>query len=159
MAEKIKKIMLVLSSTRQSPKSVEYAVDTALENNSHMELLFIIDINIPDIVFEKMHEMDLLPERPSEELHETILREYRQRGYSLIEDIEKILREKEISYSVFVERGDFAEETMSKIKKISPDLVILTRSKRSKISKLLFGSSVDRIIRETPCKISIVEEQ
>ena len=158
MEKELKTIMLVLSTTRQSPKSVEYAVETAIENNSHIELLFIVDSKIPDLVFEKMNEMNLLPEGQSEELYETILREYRQRGYSLIEDIEAVLREKEIAYSVFIERGDFAEEALRKIRALLPDLVILTRSRRSKISKFLYGSSVDFLVRESPCQIRIVEE-
>ncbi|RMF93851.1 MAG: universal stress protein [Candidatus Schekmanbacteria bacterium] len=158
MEEKLKKIMLILSSTRQSPRAVDYAIEKAIENNAEIEILFIIDVNIPDLVFEKMRETDLLPERQSKELYETILREYRQRGYALIENIEAQMKNKEISYSVFIERGDFAEEALKKIEEVLPDLVILTRSKKSKISRFIYGSSVDYLIRKSPCKIRIVEE-
>lgn len=159
MEKELKNIMLVLSTTRQSPMSVEYAVETAMKNRSHIQLLFIVDSKVPDLVFEKMNEMNLLPEGQSAEISETILREYTQRGYSLIEDIEAVLRKQEISYTVFIERGDFADEALRKIRELLPDLVILTRSRGSKISKFLYGSSVDLLVRESPCQIRIVEER
>ncbi|MBI5373909.1 MAG: universal stress protein [Candidatus Schekmanbacteria bacterium] len=152
------RIMLVLSTTRQSKKTIEYAVEKANQEKAHIDLLFILDSNISNAVFTKIHEMDLLGEGPSEELQAIIMKEYRQRGYALIEEIEAKLKEKEVSYSVYVERGEFADEVLKKISTLSIELVILTRARRSNIARMIFGSAVDRIIDEAPCKVEVIDE-
>ena len=154
----MKEIMLVLSTMRQSPKAVEYAFQTANERKAELVSLFILDSNLPNSVFQRLHEMDLIGEKPSEELSEALYREYRQRGYAKLKEIENKAKENNIPCSVYLEQGEFAEEVFKKIDKLNISLVILSRSHRSNIARLFFGSAVDKIIKQAKCEVKIVDE-
>ena len=154
----VKRIMLVLSTMRQSPKEIEYALQTAKKENAELVALFIIDSNMPGTVFQRLHEMDLIGEKPSEELSKALMGEYRQRGYEKLEEVEKKAKGKNVHCSIYIEEGDFAEEVLKMINKLGVSLVILTRSRRSNISRMFFGSAVDELIKQSPCEVKIVDE-
>jgi len=154
----LEKIMLVISTMRHSSKAVEYALKSATERNAELVSLFILDSNVPSSVFQRLHEMDLIGEKPSEELSEALYREYRQRGYAKLKEIEKKAKEVNIPCTIYIEEGDFAEEVFKKIDKLNISLVILSRIHRSNIARLIFGSAVDRIIKQAKCEVKIVDE-
>ena len=154
----MEKIMLVISTMRHSSKAVEYALKSATERNAELVSLFILDSNVPSSVFQRLHEMDLIGEKPSEELSEALYREYRQRGYAKLKEIEKKAKEVNIPCTIYIEEGDFAEEVFKKIDKLNISLVILSRIHRSNIARLIFGSAVDRIIKQAKCEVKIVDE-
>lgn len=154
----MKRIMLVLSTMRQSPKAIEYALQTAKKENAELVSLFVIDTNIPGSVFQRLHEMDLIGEKPSEELSEALMKEYRQRGYEKLEEVEKKAKKSNIHCATYIEEGEFADEVLKMIKKLSVSLVILTRSHRSNISRFIFGSAVNDLIKQAPCEVKIVDE-
>ena len=154
----MKRIMLVLSTMRQSPKEIEYALQTAKKENAELLALFVIDSNVPSSVFQRLHEMDLIGEKPSEQLSEALMREYRQRGYEKLNEVEKKAKENNIHCTAYIEEGEFADEVLKMIKKLGVSLVILTRSHRSNISRFIFGSAVDELIKQSPCEVKIVDE-
>jgi len=154
----LEKIMLVISTMRHSSKAVEYAFQSATERKAELASLFILDSNVPSSVFQRLHEMDLIGEKPSEELSEALHKEYRQRGYTTLKEIEKKAKEGNIPCTIYLEEGDFAEEVFKKIDKLNISLVILSRIHRSNIARLIFGSAVDRIIKQAKCEVKIVDE-
>lgn len=154
----MKNILLVLSTTRQSPKTAELAFEKARSEKSNLTALFILDSGMPDSIFEKLTDIGFTGEKPSRQLHDAILAEYRERGRKKLDELEKFSEKTGVFFESIIREGDFASECISVIKDKKIDFAIITRKKRSSLSRFIFGSPLDAIKKETQCEIIVVDE-
>lgn len=154
----MKNILLVLSTTRQSPKTVELAIEKAKAEKASLTALFVLDSGMPESIFEKLTDIGFTGEKPSQQLRDAILIEYRERGKTKLGEIEALAADMGISCCSAVREGDFTAECLSFIKEKEADLVIITRKKRSSLSRFIFGSPLEGIKDEAGCEMLIVDE-
>ena len=76
----MKTILLTLSTTRQSPKTIDYALKKAQKEKASLIILFIVDPDLPHLVLDKMLDVGFMGDKPSMKLYQSILKEYRERG-------------------------------------------------------------------------------
>lgn len=155
----MKTILLALSTTRQSPKTIDYALNRAQEDKARLVILFIVDPDLPHLILDKMMDVGFMGDKPSLELHESILKEYRERGRKITEEISQRASSLGLEYSTIMAEGEFVEECLKLIKKELPEETILTRAERSNLSRFLFGSAVNRLKKKSPCPVKIVDEK
>ncbi|MDH4100270.1 MAG: universal stress protein [Nitrospirota bacterium] len=153
-----KTIMLVLSTTRQSPVTVDEAIVTAKKDEAELVVLFVNDSKIPSMVFDRMADYDFIGDKPSEELTTAIQREYCLRGNALLDEIEKKAKAEGVSCKTIIEGGEFVETCLKMVERYRVDLVIMNRMKRSAISRFFLGSAVDKLTANAPCPVKVVEE-
>jgi len=55
-------------------------------------------------------------------------------------------------------RGEFVEVALKVIQKEAADLIIVTRRRRSNLSRFIFGSAVAELKSKTDCPIMIIDE-
>ena len=156
--KRLKTIMLVLSTTRQSPVTVEEAIATAKREDAELIILFVNDAKIPGMVFDRMADYDFIGDKPSEELTTAIQREYCLRGNALLDEIEKKAREEGVRCRAVIEGGEFVETCLKMVGRYRVDLIIMNRMKRSAISRFFLGSAVDKLTANAPCPVKVVEE-
>lgn len=154
----MKNILLVLSTTRQSPKTIELALDKAKSEGATLTGLFILDSNIPESIFDKLTDIGFTGGKPSQQLHSSILLEYRQRGMKKLEETRDIASKSGVPFEGLIREGDFAAQCLEVIHTSKSDLVILTRKRRSSLSRFIFGSCVEDIKKESGCELLIVDE-
>jgi nucleotide-binding universal stress UspA family protein len=155
----MKQILLALSTTRQSPKTIDYALKQAQKEKADLAILFIVDPDLPHLILDKMMDVGFMGDKPSMELYQSILEEYRERGKKIIEEISRKADELGIKCSTIVAEGEFVEECLIVIKEKNPEMTILTRAERSSLSRFLFGSAVNRLKHKSQCPIRVVEEE
>ena len=151
-------ILLVLSTTRQSPKTVELAIEKVKKEKSSLTALFILDSEMPGSILEKLTDSGFTGEKPSQELHDSILTEYRERGRKKLEEIENLANRMDVPFSAVIREGDFTSLCLAEIKDRRSDIVIITRKKRSSLSRFIFGSPIEQIGDAAECEMIIVEE-
>lgn len=154
----MKNILLVLSTTRQSPKTVELAIEKAKSENASLTALFVLDSDMADSIFEKLTDIGFTGEKPSQQLQEAILTEYRERARSKLDEIEEFARSNDVQYGSIMKDGDFTTECIQLIEEKKADLVIITRKKRSSLSRFIFGSPLEAIKSKVCCEMLIVDE-
>ena len=154
----MKNILLVLSTTRQSPKTIELALEKVKEKGSSLSALFVLDSEMPGSILAKLTDSGFTGEKPSQELHDSILSEYRERGKKKLEEVEKLAKEMDVPFTAIIREGDFTSECLTEIKERNADTVITTRKKRSTLSRFIFGSPIEQIKNESKCEMIIVEE-
>ena len=154
----MKNILLVLSTTRQSPKTIELALEKGKEEGNSLTALFVLDSEMAGSVLEKLTDEGFTGEKPSQELHDSILTEYRERGKKKLEEIGKLAKEMDVPFTAIMREGDFTSECLAEIKERRSDMVITTRKKRSSLSRFIFGSPIEQIRDESECEMLIVEE-
>jgi len=154
----LENILLVLSTTRQSSKTEEEALKRAKAEGAELTLAFILDSSMPESIFEKMTDIAFTGERPSQQLQTSILDEYRRRGTLKLEEIRAAAESMGVPCKLVVREGAFAIECISLVNEMAADLVILTRKKRSSLSRFIFGSAIEDIQSLSKCEFLIVEE-
>ena len=155
----MKKILLTLSTTRQSSKTVDYALKIASVEKAKLIILFIIDPDLPQFILDKMMDVGFMGDSPTKQLYKSILREYKERGQRIIEEISSAAKSLEIEWLTIMTEGEFVKECLKVITKEKPEVTILTRADRSNLSRFLFGSAVNQLKQKSPCPIKIIKEE
>ena len=151
-------ILLVLSTTRQSTKTIDLAIEKVKKERSSLTALFVLDSEMPGSILEKLTDSGFTGEKPSQELHDSILTEYRERGRKKLEEIEELANLMDVPFSAVMREGDFTSECLAEIKDRRSDVVFITRKKRSSLSRFIFGSPIEQIRDAAECEMIIVEE-
>lgn len=154
----MKDILLVLSTTRQSPKTIDAAFEKARQEKRGLTALFVLDSEMPESIFEKLTDIGFTGEKPSKQLQESILTEYRVRGSRKLKELEEKARQMNIAFKTIIREGDFTKECLSVINEEGADFVIITRKKRSSLSRFIFGSALAEIGSQTDCEMLIIDE-
>ena len=152
-------ILLVLSTTRQSPATVNHALRRAAETHETLHVVFILDSDIPNSIFDRLTDMGFMGERPSQQLSNSILSEYRERGGAKIAEVEEAAHTHGVEVTSALLEGDFLVTCIDQITRLSVAEVVLTRRRRGNLSRFLFGSAVADLTRRTPCPITVIDEE
>ena len=155
----MKKILLTLSTTRQSSKTVDYALKIAGDEKAKLIILFIVDPDLPQFVLDKMMDVGFMGDSPTKQLYQSILREYKERGQKIIEEISQAAKSLGIECTNIMTEGGFVKECLKVITKDKPEVAILTRADRSNLSRFLFGSAVNQLKQKSPCLIKVIKEE
>jgi len=155
----MKKILLALSTTRQSSKTIDYAVKIASDEKAELIILFIVDPDLPQFILDKMMDVGFMGDSPTKQLYQSILREYKERGQKKIKEISNAATSLEIECTTIMTEGEFVKECLKVIAKEKPEATILTRADRSNLSRFLFGSAVNQLKQKSPCPIKVIKEE
>ncbi len=154
----MKNILLSISTTRQSSKAIQHAINEAKKENAKLIILFIVNPDIPLLILDKMMDMGFMGDSPSKQLYQSLLDEYKERGSKILDNISEEAKSKGVKIQTSLIEGEFIEECLKIIKKEKPLKVILTRSERSNLSRFLFGSAVKTLKNKSPSAIEIIDE-
>jgi nucleotide-binding universal stress UspA family protein len=153
------KIMLLLSFLRRSPKCIELALQIAAERKSELIVLFVLDAEVPRTVTRKLTEDGWLGGKPSEQFLQALSREYHEQAQTKIQEVEEAAAAKGIPVRSFSRQGNLVEEALAILEHEKIDLVIVTRRKRSRLSRFLFGSAVADLMAKAPCPVQVIDEK
>ena len=154
-----RRIMLLLSFLRRSPKCTELALQMAAERQAELIVLFVLDEDVMTKVTKKLTEDGWIGGKPSEQFLVALRQEYREQAQTKIQEVEKAARLKGIALRSFSREGNLVDEALALLKEEKIDLVIVTRRKRSRLSRFLFGSAVADLMMQAPCPIQVIDEE
>ncbi len=154
----MKKILLLLSTTRTSPRSVAKALELAQKEQAELLLLFVLDDALAQSVIDKMSEEGWVGGKPSQDLQNSILKKYFTQGQVKLKEIEEEAAKCGVTYRSIYARGDFAPVALGVIAREGVDLIIVARRKRSDLSRFIFGSPVAEIQKKAGCEIMLIDE-
>jgi len=152
------KILLILSTTRKSDKSVKKAVDIASKENARLIILFVVDYEVPQKIFDSLTEEGWIGGKTTKTLFNAVLDEYSVLGKEKILEIEEVARDKGVDYKSIIKSGTFLDVALSVAEKEQVGLIIVTRRKRSHLSRFFFGSAVAELKEKVTCEIKIIDE-
>jgi len=155
----MKKILLILSFLRNTPKCAEAAIQLAKEKNSELVICFVLDIEFADKIAHKLTDEGWLGGKPSEQLYDSILNEYKIQSDLRTKQIEQSAIEAGVPVRTLIKRGDLLQETLKIVTVEEPALIVISRRKRSKLSRLIFGSLVNALKQEVDCDVVTIDSQ
>ena len=152
------KILLILSTTRKSDRCIKEAVEITSKKNARLIILFVVDYEVPQKIFDSLTEEGWIGGKTTENLFNAVLDEYSVQGKEKILEIEEAAKNKGIDYKSVIKRGTFLDVALSVAEKEQVSLIIVTRRKRSRLSRFFFGSAVAELKEKVTCEIKIIDE-
>ena len=152
------KTLLVLSTSRTSEKAVDFAVGRAKEKGEPIVALYIIEEKLTDEVFNRFTDIGFIGDKPSSELVESIMKEYRQRGYEEIGKVQVKAMEAGVSFDAVTVEGDFTEEALKAIDDHDASMVVVVKKKKSIFMKYFSRSFADEISERASVEVKVFED-
>jgi len=142
-------VMLALSTFRQSEEAVRLALEKAREPGV-LVIVYVVDVNLARYFIGT--DMGLYPDL-MEKTKEDILREHTVAAEEAVVAISRKAAARGIVVRARVVVGRFAHECLPVVADEKPAVVITTRSGRPEWVRRLFGSPVDRLIKDADCRV------
>ncbi len=152
------KILLILSTTRKSEKCIKEAVDIASKENAELITLFVIDYEVPQKILDSLTEEGWIGGKTTENLFNAVLDEYAIQGKEKISEIAEVAKKRGVNYKSIIKRGTFLDVALSVAEEEKVGLILVTRRKRSGLSRFFFGSAVAELKEKVTCKVKIIDE-
>lgn len=159
MKSGIKKILLIMSFLRKSKKAVAEAINLAKELDAELTVLFVLDVEYADRIAHKLTDEGWLGNKPSDKLYAALLGEYKTQAEEMVAEIEGRAQELDIPIRTIIKSGSLLKEALRIASLEEPDLIVVTRRKRSSLSRLIFGSAVKALKEQVSCKVQIIDEE
>jgi nucleotide-binding universal stress UspA family protein len=151
------KILLIISFLRSSPEIIKNAINIAARDKAELVVFFALDEQYAHRIADKLTHEGWIGHKPSEQLYQALLKEYRLQAEMKVEEIGKQAKKKDVKVRAIIRSGAILEETLNIARLEEPDLIIFTRRKRSKLSRLIFGSVAKKLKKEANCKVRVVD--
>lgn len=155
----MKSILLLLSAARTSEKAVEFAVEQAKKERAELTVIYVIDTSLTDEVFDRFTDIGFIGDKPSTELTEAIMKEFRQRGYEELGKVQMRAMEEGVGYNPMTVQGDFFRCSMDVIGQRKADMVVAVKRRKSALARYFSKSPVDELKESAPCEVVVFEEE
>ncbi len=152
-------ILLIISTQRLTCRSINYAIDMARKAKAQLLVLFVMDSKLPESIFKKLEDEAYLGYRPSEEAYRHILEEFEDRGKTLLKEIKVMADKENVPCKIVFREGDFVEECERLLGEENIRTSIVTRKKRSSLSRFILGSDLNNLMETAECTFEIFDEE
>ncbi len=141
----IHRILVPIDFSEYSKNALQYAIPYAVQFKAHLDLLYVVeptiypaDFSFGQVGFPNIEEE--LRKRGTEELQSLLHSEIKRAVPS-----EATVRTGKPFYEIF----EFAREK-------SIDLIIIASHGHTGVEHILFGSTVEKVVRKSPCPVLVV---
>ncbi len=146
--EDIKRILVVSRSTKHCRKAVHCGVSLSQKYGAE---LYIIHVIHEPLIFGGWN----LPIPSLEEEYGKMLKEAKVELHAIIKKEKK----KGVKIKELIKEGEPSEVILNAVKEENIDLLIMLSHEESRLEHFLFGRSNEKILRNMPCSILLLEEE
>jgi nucleotide-binding universal stress UspA family protein len=158
VARNVKNLLLVLTTSGTSERALDFAVEAAKMEGANLIALYLLETELAREVFDRFSDIGFIGDRPSMELTEAIMKDYRQRGYEELGRVQVKAMEEGVGYEPLMEQGDYIEKVLEVIRDRNIDVAVVVRRKPSALLRYFSRSVADELAERAPCKVHVFEE-
>jgi nucleotide-binding universal stress UspA family protein len=151
-------LMLVLSPTRDNPKSVDLALSLVKKTGRPLLAVFIADLRLTEGISGRVVDIGFLGDSVSTHLEEAVLKDYEARGRKELEAVKSKARALGVKCETVVRRGYYVEEILKIAEEREIEDIIVSRAERSNLARKLLGSAVNDLLEQSPCPVMVVDD-
>lgn len=155
----MKNVLLVLSTSGIAAEVIDYAARRAKKEGAGLIALYILETGLANGVFDNFTDIGFIGDKPSTELSEAIMKEYRQRGYEELGRVQIKAMEEAVSYEPLMEHGDFVEKTLEVILERECGVAVLVRRQKRRFMSYFSTSHADEVKTKARCEVVIFTEK
>ena len=155
----MKNVLLVISKKGVSEKALSRAVLAAKRINPRSTPFAGLAQGAADDASDKFTDIGFIGDKPSAQVSEAIMKDYRQRGYEELGKAQIKCMEEGVAFEPLMEQeGDFVESILSLVEGHSIALVVITGEKRSPLRRYLSKSPEDELKEKAGCEVEVFTE-
>ena len=141
---------MVLSTTRTPEKAIDFAVARAKEEGANLVALYVVESDLANAVFDRFSDVGFMGDKPSMQLTEAVMKEYRQRAYEELGRVQIKAMEAAVGYEPLTREGDYLSQVLDVISEYDVDLAVVVRKKLSVISKYFLKPPSEMLLEKCP---------
>ena len=154
-----KKVLLVLSTSGTSDEAVDFAVARAKTDGAGLVALYLLETSAAGEVFDTFSDIGFIGEKPSTELSESIMKEYRQRGYEELGKVQIKAMEEGVGFEPLMEEGDFISKVLKLIESTGAYVAVMVKSrKRRPLFKYFSRTLAEEVKERAGCEVVLFTE-
>jgi nucleotide-binding universal stress UspA family protein len=153
----VKRVLLILSSSRVSSACVEGAIRRAASDRAELVVLYVLDSLMPFEVRQQLSDEGFLGEAPSERLLRALMRERKRQGLGELTTIARQAEARGVQCRTELVDGDFLTRSLEAAQTEAPSVIFVARRDRSALSRLVSGSRVEELKEAARCEVEIHE--
>jgi len=151
------KILLVLSTHRYSDKATRYAVTRAAKEGRALVVCFLLESELAREASERFSDIGFTGDKPSATLTESLMREYRQRGYEAIGRAQIKAMEEGVDFEPVLKEGPYVTTILDTIEEDAIGLVVIQKRKEKSLFKYFKKGLAEEVKVMASCEVVIVE--
>jgi len=151
------KLLLVLSTHSDSDKAIDYAVERAAQEGRALVAYFLLESELAREASERFSDIGFTGDKPSASLSESLMREYRQRGYEAIGRAQIKAMEEGVDFTPLLDEGPYVSTILGAIEENDIGLVVIQQRRETSLFKY-FKKGLSAEVKEmASCEVVIVE--
>ena len=151
-------LMLVLSPTRDNPKSVDLALTLVKKTGRPLLAVFIADERLTEGISGRVVDIGFLGDSVSTHIEEAVLKDYEARGRKELEKVKAKADSLGVRCETVLRRGYYVEECLKIAREREVEDIIVSRAERSNLARKLLGSAVNDLLEQAPCPVMVVDD-
>jgi nucleotide-binding universal stress UspA family protein len=151
-------LMLVLSPTRDNPKSVDLALSLVKKTKRPLLAVFIADLRLTEGISGRIVDIGFLGDSVSTHIEEAVLKDYEARGRKELDEVKSKADALDIQCETMIRRGYYVEEILKIAGEREIEDIIVSRAERSNLSRKFLGSAVNDLLEQSPCPVMVVDD-
>lgn len=150
-------VVLALSTFEAGAEAIASAIEFSRVKEAKLFAVFVLDSTVPTAIFDKLTDIGFIGEKPGAELESAVSAEYRRQAAATLVEVKQAADATGVDCEVEVAEGDFVDKSLEAVARHSADTLIIVRTRKSFLSRLLTGTGMENLIRQAPCEIKVFE--
>jgi len=151
------KILVAVDGSDYSKRAMGYAVELAEKFGSAITLIHVYSTVIPMIPVADALTSPAVTAPASAAVAAKIAEDAKKFGDRILEDAEKVVKERGIPVEKVLKEGDTVKEIVAEAQKGGFNLIVIGHRGMSKLSELFLGSVSEGVGHKAPCPVMIVK--
>jgi nucleotide-binding universal stress UspA family protein len=148
---KVPRCLIAVTALRYSDQYGAAAIASAAAAGEEALLLFVLDSDVPGSVAGRLAEGGFLGERLMQELRDTMIEEYRERGRGHLDDLERRARAAGVTAHTRIVEGPFLETVCEVALEEGVARILAADGPRSPLARVFLRSEADRLRAAAKC--------
>jgi len=153
----LRKLLLILSGS-----NLQQAADAAIHEakqkaDTEIIALYVIDDQVPASVSSWLIYVGFMGDKPSDDYHHTILKEYRRRAREDLDEVTRRIAEAGVACRSRLDEGPLLETIKRVATEEQAEMLILLLPGKSEVGSALYHDAAKSLQKSSPCPVQIVD--
>ncbi|MDP1809486.1 MAG: universal stress protein [Actinomycetota bacterium] len=150
-------VVLALSTFEPGPEAIASAIGFSRVKEAKLFAVFVLDSTVSAAIFDKLTDIGFIGEKPGAELEAAVSAEYRRQAATTLAEVKQAADAQGVECEIEMVEGDFVDKSLEVVARHAADTLIIVRTRKSFLSRLLTGSGMENLVRQAPCEIKVFE--
>jgi len=151
------KILVALDGSANSRKALDHAIGLAEKSGAKITLIHVYSVIVPLVPAGDVLASPTTATPAFTAVADKLTMETEKLGAKILDDAEKVVKERGISVDKVLREGDIVKEIVAEAQKGGYDLIVLGHRGMSRLGELLLGAVSEGVSHKAPCPVLIVK--